>query len=521
MRAVLYSRLSRESLVSTSLQGQGDDLRALAEREGWTVVASFVDEGLSGGKRRANADEAVRMLRDGDVDVLAAYAVDRFSRQGVGEDAELVQIVRRGRNRRTPPRVIFVREAIDSASDPSGWALRFVMASEVAHSEREAMVLRRKRSIAALQAQGRFTGRGAPPWGYRSAPFDDGRPGRRLVPDSTEAAVVREAADRLLGGESAGTIARDFLDRGVPAPRSAARLALIRGEDPTGLATGGWTSGMLSQLMQSQYLLGRIVQGTRRGEPDEQDSSDRGERLRDRYGSVVLGADGRPLQAFEPILDVDTFLRLQDRFRRGQGRGNQGRRRAARLGSGLIWCGECGHKVYVVRSGDDDYYRCSAAPRGLLPANQRHHSRVKADLAEAEMERAYLRAFGGLPAVRFEEVSRGGEADDEVADLTERMRAATSAMLAPGADVQTLASEVAALTARRDDLLALPRESRIVEVPLDGTWADVWAASTMEERRGLLAGAYDHFELRPAAETPRVVGRVRPSREELPAYYEQ
>jgi len=414
------------------------------------------------------------MLRDGEADVLAAYAVDRFSRQGVGEDAELVQIVRQGRNRRTPPRVIFVREAIDSATDPNGWALRFVIASEMAHGERQAMVSRRKRSIAALQAQGRYTGRGAPPWGYRSAPFDDGRPGRRLVPDTAETAVIREAAERLLDGESAGSVSRDFLDRGVPAPRSAARLALIRGEDPAGLPTGGWTSGMLSQLMQSQYLLGRIVQGTRRGDHGDSKSPDSSERLRDRYGSVVLGNDGRPLQAFEPILDVDTFLRLQDRFRRGHGRGHQGRRRAARLGSGLMWCGECGHKVYVVRSGNDDYYRCSAAPRGLLPADQRHHSRVKADLAESEMERAYLRGFGALPAVRFEEVTGSGETDAEVADLTERMRAATSAMLAPGADVPSLAAQVAELTARRDELLALPRESRVVEVPLEGTWSDVW-----------------------------------------------
>lgn len=62
-RAVLYQRLSRQTLESTSLTGQSEDLGALAEREGWDVVATFIDEGLSGGKRRTNADEALRMLR--------------------------------------------------------------------------------------------------------------------------------------------------------------------------------------------------------------------------------------------------------------------------------------------------------------------------------------------------------------------------------------------------------------------------------------------------------------------------
>ncbi|KFF57925.1 hypothetical protein JF66_22550, partial [Cryobacterium sp. MLB-32] len=54
-RAVLYVRLSRESAVSTSIEGQNADLYALAEREGWQIVATFEDNGKSGGKQRENA----------------------------------------------------------------------------------------------------------------------------------------------------------------------------------------------------------------------------------------------------------------------------------------------------------------------------------------------------------------------------------------------------------------------------------------------------------------------------------
>jgi DNA invertase Pin-like site-specific DNA recombinase len=73
-RAVLYVRLSRESDVSTSIAGQNADLYALAEREGWQIVATFEDNGKSGGKQRSNARAALDMLRDNEADVLAVYA---------------------------------------------------------------------------------------------------------------------------------------------------------------------------------------------------------------------------------------------------------------------------------------------------------------------------------------------------------------------------------------------------------------------------------------------------------------
>ncbi|MGC5166454.1 recombinase family protein [Luteimicrobium sp. DT211] len=69
---------------------QEDDLRALAAREGWVVVRVLVDDGISGRLARANATEAVTMLADGRADVLAVWKFDRFTRQGLGALAELM-----------------------------------------------------------------------------------------------------------------------------------------------------------------------------------------------------------------------------------------------------------------------------------------------------------------------------------------------------------------------------------------------------------------------------------------------
>src|SRR5690242_17335288 len=90
-RAVLYLRLSELTDGSTSIVKQRDDLRALAEREGWDVVAEFVDEGISGRKSRVNAYEALSMIRNQRADVLVVWKFDRWSRQGLPALAALIE----------------------------------------------------------------------------------------------------------------------------------------------------------------------------------------------------------------------------------------------------------------------------------------------------------------------------------------------------------------------------------------------------------------------------------------------
>lgn len=492
-RAVLYSRLSRATLESTSLAGQSEDLDAVAEREGWDVVATFVDEGLSGGKRRANADEALRMLRENEADVLAAYAVDRFSRMGIGEDAEVIRTVevreRQAQRGLTPaPLVYFAREGIRSDSG-SDWRLRYALSSEMARGERDVMVSRRKRSIEQLQNSGRFTGRGPAPWGYRAADHPSGA-GRILVPDPIEAATVREVARRLIAGESGSAVARDMVKRHVPAPRSEARLALLRGEDPAGLATGLWSSSNLAQMMQSQHLLGRIARATNRSEAGAT-----------RQGIPVIGADGQPLQAFDPILDLPTFLALQDRFARGMGRGQQRLRKAARIGSGLIFCAECGSKCYVSSSRDNVAYRCSSGARGALTTCRGR--RVKAEIAEAVIEAEYLSIRGDLPAIELRIADN--YVDEVIASLTERIRAIGRQITQPGADVVGLSTELVGLQRERDEAMSAPATPDAEYIDLGQTWREVWATATVDERRHYLAQVFERFELLSADAAQRVL----------------
>ena len=78
--AALYAR------VSTTGHGQDvglqlDELRQVAQARGWSVVAEFVDEGISGTKAtRPGLDTIIQTVRLGRVDVVAFWLLDRLGR---------------------------------------------------------------------------------------------------------------------------------------------------------------------------------------------------------------------------------------------------------------------------------------------------------------------------------------------------------------------------------------------------------------------------------------------------------
>ncbi len=79
-RAALYLRVStdRQTVENQELQ-----LRQIAERRGWEVVAVYNDAGISGAKSRKDRPGLDKMLRDaskGEFNVVMAWAIDRIGR---------------------------------------------------------------------------------------------------------------------------------------------------------------------------------------------------------------------------------------------------------------------------------------------------------------------------------------------------------------------------------------------------------------------------------------------------------
>ena len=79
-RAAIYARVSTDG---QSTDNQLLELRAVAERGGWTVVAEFVDNGVSGAKGREQRPQYNALLKAGvrrEFDVVMAWSVDRLGR---------------------------------------------------------------------------------------------------------------------------------------------------------------------------------------------------------------------------------------------------------------------------------------------------------------------------------------------------------------------------------------------------------------------------------------------------------
>ena len=79
-RAAIYARVSTDHQTTDN---QLNELRAVAQRMGWNVVAEYVDHGISGAKgrdQRPQFDAMLKAVTRREVDVIAAWSVDRLGR---------------------------------------------------------------------------------------------------------------------------------------------------------------------------------------------------------------------------------------------------------------------------------------------------------------------------------------------------------------------------------------------------------------------------------------------------------
>jgi site-specific DNA recombinase len=452
-RAVLYLRLSAIVEDSTSIARQEADLRALCEREGWTVERVLADDGKSGRKARANAGEALRMLRAGEAEVLVTWKLDRWTRQGLSAIGDLVATLD------AAPGALFVALQDGLRSDQAAWRLVAAVLSEVARTEADNTATRAKSAIAYRKTvTQRFTGGGTIPFGYRSAPAPDGV-GRVLVIDPAEAAVVREVAQRLIDGEALARVAGDLTARGIPTSKSPYRKARYRGVLDESLDRGRWTSSTIKTLWTAESLLGRTSNGVGRLD-------------------VVRDEDGLPVAAWEPILDLATMGKIRQRIAPPDPAKRAGGR-AARLLSGVAFCAVCDAKLYVTTSSGQHVYRCSASWNG----DASHSVLVNAGALEEHVADRFLAGYGADPeADVVEDVTEPGTVE-ALAEVEAALREATAALMEDSADSVALVRRLDALKERRAQLRATP--SSVTErIVLTGrTLAEAWAADAEPDLR--------------------------------------
>ena len=79
-RVAIYTRVSTDNQTT---ENQLRELRRVAKRAGWEVVAEFTDEGVSGAKgrdKRPQFDALLKAAVQREFDLVAAWSVDRLGR---------------------------------------------------------------------------------------------------------------------------------------------------------------------------------------------------------------------------------------------------------------------------------------------------------------------------------------------------------------------------------------------------------------------------------------------------------
>src|SRR5690606_3130088 len=457
-----------------------DDLHRLADQEGRRVVHEAADDGLSGTRSRDKALACVDMLRRGDIDVLAVWKWDRFSREGAKAVGHLQDAL--DERARTGRPALFVAMQDGLRSDSSAWDVQAAVVAAVGRMETNNIRVRVASHIKSQRAKGKWTGGAGIPYGYRSTPAPDGE-GKILVPDPVEVAIVQRMARDVLAGVPLSHVAKRLNDAGVATARSPYRRALLAGRDTDGLDRGTWTPSVLRALLTRDALAGRIIHD----------------------GQVILDTDGTPLQAFEPVIDAGTLAMLRDKLNRGPGKTpGPARRKHARLLSGVAVCALCAVPMYVTNSSGKAAYRCRS---NWERSGSCRSTTINAAGLEGHVQELFLTDCGDVPETRVEETEQWV---GELATVQAGIDRALDEMRQEGADIAALAARMEALKGRAAEYRARPqRLRRIVHTGRTGGAAD-GAAETVHEQRNILCEYEQRVEVAPA--TRRGISPIDDSR---------
>lgn len=150
-RAAIYARVSTDDQTT---QNQLLELRAVAERMGWKVVREFVDHGVSGAKgpdQRPQLKAMMKAVARGELDIVAAWSVDRLGRS-------LQHLVDLLANLHATGTDLYLHQQGINTTTPAGKAL-FQMCGVFAEFERSMIQERVRAGLQRARAHGKRLGR--------------------------------------------------------------------------------------------------------------------------------------------------------------------------------------------------------------------------------------------------------------------------------------------------------------------------------------------------------------------------
>lgn len=265
-RAAIYVRISSDKTgEGAGVARQEEDCRELAERLGWDVLAVFSDNDISAfsGKHRPGYEALLEAIRHNEVNAVLAWHPDRMHRR----PAELEEFIDLVENAGVAIRTAQAGDL--DLSTPSGRMIARQL-GVYARFESEHKSVRIRRAKRQQAESGAWQGTRNPPFGYRQVADAKGK--QTITPEPGDKALLHEAAERIMNGETLFGVCNDWNERGLTTSRGA-----------------HWRSKTLKFALLNPAVIGK--RQTTDPDTDEQ----------------VLH-DGQ----WEPIMDRVTWDRLQD-----------------------------------------------------------------------------------------------------------------------------------------------------------------------------------------------------------------
>lgn len=401
-RAIIYDRVSEDRSGGRSVQEQEAENRKVVERYGWQLVAVFTDNAIGASRYskgiRTAWHNVVQALERGEADVLVTWEASRSTR-----DLEAYVALRKLCRRLG---VLWCYNGklhdLSDSTDAFTTGLDILLAEKEVDQSRERIL----RAVRANAAAGKPHGKR--PFGYeREYDSKTGVLLRQVIRES-EAALIREAAQRIASGEVPYRVVNDWNARGIKSPRGAK-----------------WGVSVLKRVITNPIYIGK----------------------RHHKGQITEGT-------WEPILDEATFYKLQAMY------GDPDRRKFADpkikyLLTGIAKCGVCGGRILVRKPKGYPCYTCVEAfciARKIESVDELVTKLVIARLSQPDA----LRAF------EVDEDDGVSEKLELLADTRARLNAAVDAAAEGKLTIQSLGRIESRLLG---EIEALERAVRRVGVP--------------------------------------------------------
>jgi DNA invertase Pin-like site-specific DNA recombinase len=334
VKAVIYARYSSDNQREESIEGQLRECKEYAEKNGITVLSSYIDRALSA--KTDNRPEFQRMIKDSAkrlFDIVIVWKLDRFARNRY-DSAHYKAILRKN-----GVKVVSAKEAI--AEDSTGILLESLLEgyAEFYSAELSEKILRGMKENA---LKCKYNG-GAMPLGYTSDSD------QHYQIDPLTAPIVREIFERYADGETIKEIITSLNERGL-------RTNLGK----------PFNNNSLHAMLKNRHYLGEY-----------------------KYRDIVTP------NAFPAIISKELFDRVQIRIEKNKRAPARKKAYVDYLLTTKLFCGECGAFMIgdsgTSRTGKTYYYyKCSHAKRGKTCKKKAIKKEVIEHLVVAETKNLIL-----------------------------------------------------------------------------------------------------------------------------------